>query len=324
MEEGTGMSDRRKIVLLAVVAAALLTMLVGWGLDSVIWRYALSRRIPRVLAVVLTGSAVAASTVVFQTITHNRILTPSIMGLDALYLFVQTGVVFVFGGRSRLLIDERLNFLVSTVLMVGAAVLVFGRLFRTREGGRLFQLLLVGVILGTLLESGASFMQMVIDPNEFQTVQNRMFASFNNIKASVLLPGGFMLLAATAYIVRKIPVLDVLALGRDQAVGLGIPYEGTTARLLAAVSLMVAVATALAGPITFLGLLVANLAREALSTYEHRFLVPTAALMGIIALAGGQLVAEHIFNFATPISLIINFIGGIYFIGLLMRARTVN
>jgi iron complex transport system permease protein len=167
-------------------------------------------------------------------------------------------------------------------------------------------------------------MQMVIDPNEFQTVQNRMFASFNNIQVNVLVPGGIILLGAMAYIVRQVSVLDVLALGRDHAVSLGIPYEQATGKYLIAVAIMVAVATSLVGPITFLGLLVANLAREAMNTYEHRLVLPAAALMGIIALVGGQLVAEHVLSLATPISVIINFIGGVYFIGLLLRARTVH
>ncbi|KLU40788.1 MAG: iron ABC transporter permease [Peptococcaceae bacterium 1109] len=318
------MSDRKKLVALACAAAALAVLLVGWGLNSFIFRYALSRRLPRLLAMLLTGSAVACSTVVFQTITHNRILTPSIMGLDALYLFLQTAVVFAFGVQSAFVVNGLLSFLLSTGLMVGFTLLIFGRLFRAQEGGRLFHLLLVGVILGTLLDSSASFMQMVIDPNEFQTVQNRMFASFNNIQVNILVPGGIILLGAMAYIVRQVSVLDVLALGRDHAVSLGIPYEQATGKYLIAVAIMVAVATSLVGPITFLGLLVANLAREAMNTCEHRLVLPAAALMGIIALVGGQLVAEHVLSLATPISVIINFIGGVYFIGLLLRARTVH
>ncbi|MGI6150240.1 MAG: iron chelate uptake ABC transporter family permease subunit, partial [Limnochordia bacterium] len=263
------MTDIRKLVLLGGIAAVLAVLLVTSGLNAFIWRYALSRRLPRLLAIILTGSAVAVSTVIFQTITHNRILTPSIMGLDSLYMFIQTAVVFLLGGQSALLVNSTLNFVLSVVLMVGATVLVFGTLLKAREGARLFQLLLIGVILGTLFESSASFMQMLIDPNEFQAVQSRMFASFNSIKVNVLLPGSVVLTAALIYVAKYIPMLDVLALGREHAVSLGIAYEKTAGKLLIAVALLVAVATALVGPVTFLGLLVVNLAREVMSTYEH-------------------------------------------------------
>lgn len=318
------MSDRKKLLILCVIAIALAVLMLSLGLNSFILRYALSRRIPRLAAILLTGCAIAASTVVFQTITHNRILTPSIMGLDSLYLFVQTATVFVLGSQSQIMTNAVLNFVASGGLMIGATLLLFRFLLRGDEGANLFQLLLVGVIMGTLFSSGASFMQMVIDPNEFQAVQNRMFASFNNVQINVLIPAAVILVLTLIYIFRQAQILDVLALGREHAVNLGIPYDRVTAKLLAAVSLLVAASTALVGPVTFLGLLIANLAREMLRGYEHRLLLPTAALMGIIALVGGQLVAEHLFNLSAPISVIISFIGGIYFISLLLRARTAD
>ena len=318
------MTDRRKIILLVVFAVVLAVLILVLGLNSFIWRYALSRRIPRLIAIILTGSAIAASTVVFQTITQNRILTPSIMGLDSLYLFVQTTTVFVLGSQSVLMTNATLNFLISGGLMIGATLLLFRILLSGKEDASLFHLLLVGVIMGTLFDSGASFMQMVIDPNEFQAVQNRMFASFNNVQTNVLLPGGILLVVTLIYIARQTQVLDVLALGRDHALNLGVPYEKVTGRLLVAVALLVSTSTALVGPVTFLGLLIANLAREALRTYEHRYLLPMATLMGIVALLGGQLIVERVMNLSTPISVIINFIGGVYFISMLLRARTVN
>lgn len=318
------MSDKRKLVILCVIGAVLAVLMLGLGLNSFIFRYALSRRIPRLAAIVLTGCAVAASTVVFQTITHNRILTPSIMGLDSLYLFIQTSTVFVLGSQSQFMTNTVLNFVVSGGLMIGGTLLLFRFLLRSDEGANLFQLLLVGVIMGTLFDSGASFMQMVIDPNEFQAVQNRMFASFNNIQTNVLVPAAAILVVTLIYIIRQAHILDVLALGREHAVNLGVPYDKVTVKLLAAVSVLVATSTALVGPVTFLGLLIANLAREMLSGYEHRWLLPTAGLLGVIALIGGQLAAAHLFNLSAPISVIINFIGGIYFISLLLRARTAD
>ena len=59
--------------------------------------YALSKRVPKLIAIVLTGGCIGFSTIIFQTITNNRILTPSVMGIDSLYVAVQTVIIFVFG-----------------------------------------------------------------------------------------------------------------------------------------------------------------------------------------------------------------------------------
>jgi len=85
------------------------------------------------------------------------------------------------------------------------------------------------------------------------------------------------------------------------------------------VAVLTSISTALAGPVTFLGLLVANLSYEYLKTYRHRELILGAILISIIALVGGQWIVERVFAFSTTLSVIINFIGGIYFIYLLLK-----
>lgn len=180
-------------------------------------------------------------------------------------------------------------------------------------------LLLIGMVFGTLFQSLSSFMQMMIDPNEFLHVQDRMFASFNNINTNILWISTILIAGIAVYASRFINILDVISLGREDAINLGVDYDWTVRRLLLIVSILVSISTALVGPITFLGLLVVNLAREFTRRYEHKYLMVTSSLLGIIALVGGQLVVERIFNFGTPISVIINFIGGIYFIKLLLK-----
>ena len=66
---------------------------------------------------ILTGAAIAFSTIVFQTITNNKILTPSIIGLDSLYMLIQTFLVFAFGSTSSLM-SKNINFFISIGLMV--------------------------------------------------------------------------------------------------------------------------------------------------------------------------------------------------------------
>ncbi|WAA12946.1 iron chelate uptake ABC transporter family permease subunit [Fervidibacillus halotolerans] len=282
------------------------------------WEYILSRRINKILAIVLTGASIAFSTVVFQTITQNRILTPNIMVLDSLYVLINTLIIFLFGSMTLLTMDQNVQFLMIVVIMVLFSLLLYKFLFKGNNNSIYF-LLLVGFIFGTFFDSFSSFMQVLIDPNEFLIVQDRMFASFNNINTDVLSIATVLIIAVSVYFARLMKYLDVLSLGKDTAVNLGVNFDYVVKRLLIVVSILISISTALVGPITFLGLLVANLSYVFMKTYRHQYLILGAVFISIIALVGGQLIVERIFHFSTTLSVIINFVGGIYFIYLLLK-----
>ena len=123
---------------------------------------------------------------------------------------------------------------------------------------------------------------------------------------------------------RVIPYLDVLLLGKDQAINLGISYKTLTRLLLILVSVLVSVSTALVGPITFLGLLTVNLAHELMKTYEHKYILPATILMSWLSLFIAQGVVENLFQATTQVSIIIDLVGGSYFIYLLIKRRHAN
>ena len=312
------MTKNQKIAILVISSIMLIILFIIPGLTSDNYGYLLSRRLPKILAIVITAVAIALSSTIFQTITNNRILTPSVLGLDSLYMLIQTTVVFVMGSTSLIVLNKNLNFLVTVGLMLVFSGILYKFLFKNDKNDIMI-LLLVGLILGTLFQSISSFMQMMIDPNEFLHIQDKMFASFNNINTNILILATVIVCGVALYSFRYIKVLDVLSLGKDQTINLGVDHDKVVKRMLFAVSILVSVSTALVGPITFLGLLVVNLAREFLNTFEHKYLMITSSLMGIVALVGGQLLVERVFNFGTPISVIINFVGGVYFIYLLLK-----
>lgn len=314
------LGDGGRLAILAVIVVGLAALFLTVG-GSGMWEYVLPRRTTRLLAIVLSGCAIASSTVVFQAITNNRILSPSIMGLDSLYLLVQTGIVYAFGSTHRLVQSVNANFAVSLVLMLGFSLIMY-RLFFAKERGNIFFLLLLGIIFGTFFQSIASFMQVLIDPNEFLIVQGRMFASFNNIKTPLLAASGLVMLVTVVAFWPQLRYLDVLALGKEHAINLGVDYDRVVRRLLMAIFILVSVSTALVGPITFLGLIVANVAYELVRTYRRLWVIGAACLVSCIALIGGQLIVEHLFNFSTNISVIINLVGGIYFLYLIVKERT--
>ena len=310
------MSHKTKIISLSVIALAciLLFLFVDLGGN---WGYVLPRRGWKILAIVLTGACIAFSTVLFQTITNNRILTPNIIGLDSMYVLVQTGIVYVLGSTSLLMSDTRINFAITIGLMMGFAALFYRVMFK--RGSHIYFLLLVGIILGTLLGSATTFLQVLIDPSEFLVLQGKMFASYNMVQPELTLLCLIVVVPIGLYYARYAKYMDVISLGRDHAISLGIPYEAVVKRMLILIAALISVATALVGPITFLGLLVANVAYQFMKTYRHALLLPAAVLIGIVALVGGQLIVERVFTFTTTISVIINFIGGIYFLYLLLK-----
>ncbi|MBP9920579.1 MAG: iron chelate uptake ABC transporter family permease subunit [Proteiniclasticum sp.] len=309
---------KKKIAVLSILLLLGIGLFLFLGLNPNSYEYALSRRIPKILAITLTGGAIAYASLIFQTVTENRILTPSVLGLDSVFVFIQTIAIFFIGSEAIAKVDVRISFLFSVGIMVLFSVGILGGILR-KVGGNIYLLLLVGIITGTLFRSASSFLQVIIDPNEFLTLQGRLFASFNNINTDVLLISVVLLIGAMVMGIMKAKELDVLSLGKDHAVNLGINHKKLVNSMLVLVAVLISVSTALVGPITFLGILVTNLSRELLKTFKHTYLLIGAMLISSTALVYGQLLVERIFVFSTPISVIINFIGGLYFIYLLLR-----
>lgn len=311
------MRNSTKLVILSLFALVFIGLYLFHGLNGS-YDYALPRRGIKVLAMAMTGVAIAYSTVIFQTITHNRILTPSIMGFDSLYILLQTVVIFTLGSSHIVIVNKHVNFILSVSAMVVFALLLYQFLFKSGKRPIYF-LLLVGIIVGTFFGSISTFLQVLIDPNEFLNVQDKMFASFNNVSAELVWWALAIIILSIIIGWQHIHDLDVLSLGRDTAINLGVDYDKVVRKILILSSVLIAVSTALVGPITFFGLIVANLSYQFFKTYKHSVLIAGASIMSIFALIGGQWVVERVFTFSTTLSVIINFVGGIYFIYLLLK-----
>jgi iron complex transport system permease protein len=280
--------------------------------------YALSRRGVKVGAMVVVAAAVGVSTLLFQTVTSNRILTPSIMGFDSLYILIQTGLTFSLGATALVTAPPLVRFGVEVSLMVGVSALLYRWMF-TGATRSLHLLLLVGIVLGTLFRGMSSLLQRLMEPSEFIILQDLFFASFNAVDPALLGISAMVVAAGGLFAWRQRHRLDVLALGRELAINVGVDHRRTVMGVLLVCSLLVAVSTALVGPVTFFGLLVVSLAYQFCRGYSHRWLLPMTVLLGIVALVGGQLVLERVFGFDTALSVIIEFTGGILFLFLLLK-----
>jgi iron complex transport system permease protein len=314
-----GPSPRQVLVILAALAALSIVAFMVIGAKGS-WSFVLPFRGTKVWGIAMVGSAIAVATVLFQTITENRILTPAIMGYDALFRLVRTLQIFLLGGLSYATLNAQLQFAYETAIMVGLSTLLFRWLFN-RAARDLYLLVLVGIVFGVLFRSLAGLMQRLINPNDYAVLQDVLFAGFNTIDQSLLVVSSLAIVATGVWVWRLLPALDVLVLGRDNAINLGINYRRVVAQVLVIIAILVSVSTALVGPVTFFGLLVSNLAYMVIRSHRHALILPAAILLAIIALIGGQVVLERVFGFDSALAIIIEFVGGLVFIAMLLRGN---
>ena len=280
--------------------------------------YALEKRSLTVLAMLVVATAVGVSTVVFHTITQNRVLTPSIMGFDAFSVLVSTVVVFTAGSAAFLTADPFVLWAVQVAVMVAFSVVLFTWLFGGKRRS-IHLMLLVGIVLGTFFRSISEWMQRMLDPLDFQVLSDAFFASLTRPDETLLLLTAVLVALGVAAVVPLLRTLDVLTLGEPAAVGLGVDHRRVVLTLFAVVSVMVAASTALVGPVLFFGLIVANLAYSWAGSFRHVWTVPTAVALGVVCLLGGQLVLERALGFGGALSTVIDFAGGLFFLYLVLR-----
>ncbi len=310
-----------RLILLCLAGLALISVVAFMTLGAKgSWSFVLSFRGTRLAAMLIVAFAIAVSTVLFQTITGNRILTPALMGFDALYVLLQTSIVFLFGAVTLTGLDPRLMFIVEVAIMVGFSLALYRLLFGTGRHN-VHLIVLIGIVLGGLFRSLSGFLQRIISPEDFIVLQDRLFASFNLTDSTLVGVSALLIGLVTIAIWRMFSVFDVMMLGRDTAIALGVDHKAITMRILVLVSILVSISTALVGPVTFFGLLVANLAYILMPAAKHRIILPAAVLVSIICLVGGQTILERVFAFDTALSIIIEFAGGLFFILFLLKGR---
>ena len=315
----------QKLVMMALLAAvaAAAYMLVEVNFDNErLFFYALKLRTPKLIVMIITAFAIGGASLVFQSVINNTIVTPCLLGMNSLYTLIHTAVVFFAGSTSALANNANLSFAVDLVIMGITATVIYGWLFKKTNYNVLY-VLLIGTVLTSFFSSIQSTLTRVMDPNEYDNLLSTLVASFSNVNSEIIV-FSVVVLGVLIFVLRKdLALLDVITLGRQQAVNLGVDYDRTIRRLLLGVTICIAVATAMVGPISFLGLIIANLSRQLLQTFRHRQLILGSALFGTIVLVAGQLIVEHVFTYSIPVSVFITVGGGIYFLYLLLTRRRV-
>ncbi|MBS5343573.1 MAG: iron chelate uptake ABC transporter family permease subunit [Clostridium sp.] len=325
MNQAVFRSNLTKIIILSVLALAAATayMLTDVNFaNEKLLLYAMKIRTPKLIVMIITAFAIGGASIVFQSVINNRIVTPCLLGMNSLYTLIHTAVVFFAGSSSILAANANLSFAADLIIMGVTATLIYSYFFKKTKHNVLY-VLLIGTVLTSLFSSIQTTLTRVMDPNEYDNLLNTLVASFSNINTEIIIFSVIVLGAVIAFLGKDLSVLNVLTLEKNQAINLGVNYDRSIRRLLLGVTLFIAVATAMVGPISFLGLIIANLSRQLLKTYKHSFLMLGSALFGIIVLVGGQLIVEQVFTYSVPISVFITVGGGIYFLYLLLTRRSV-
>ncbi len=304
------------VIALGVVAAIFIALYLSWNMSVVIWPF----RLGKLVSLILIAYTIAVSTVLFQTVSNNRILTPSIMGFDQLYILIQTVVVYFVGSTVIYGVSDEVRFIAVALILTLFSTSLFTWLFSGTIKG-LHMTLLIGVVFGGLFFSLRMLLQLQLNPDEAVNLTDVMFANFNRFNTNLIGIAVIIVVMVSLIGWRMRYLFDVLALGRDMAINLGVDYKQAVSRILVLVSIMVAVSTALVGPVTFFGLLVASLAYQFTPTAKHMSVLPVAILLSIIFLVGGQFILEQLFNMASRLSFIIEFVGGIVFLTLLIKGK---
>lgn len=319
---------RRNVIKLLVLTVIILVAIASYLLfnsypeSPALFMYIMKLRLPTLICMIIASISIGAATLIFQSIVNNRIVTPALLGMNSIYSFLHTAVVFVMGTGSTLFLNKNLIFAVDLVLMGIVATLVYWFLFK-KTGHNILYIMLIGTVLSSLFGSMQSAMIRVMDPNEYDALLSSLVADFNNVNGEIIIFAIVMLLVIAILLHKDLALLDVITMGRHQAINLGVDYDNVIRRLLFGVVLCMAVATATIGSVSFLGLIVANLARQILKTYKHTHLIVGASLMGMLALIGGQMLSQHIFHFSVPVSVFVTVAGGIYFLYLLLSKKGV-
>ncbi|TDE88901.1 enterochelin ABC transporter permease [Occultella glacieicola] len=322
---GTPRAHRRYRITLAV----LIVLAVGFGFGLLAWDnpmpvgsdgfWRIARmRATSVLVMAIVAICQATATVSFQTATNNRIITPSIMGFESLYVAIQTAAIYFLGVSGLVALTGLPQFVMQVAVMVGLSLLLYGWLLSGRYAN-LQVMLLVGIIIGGGLGSVSTFMQRLLTPSDFDILTARLFGSVSNADPDYFPVAIPLCVAAAVALWLRARRLNVLTLGRDATNNLGLDHRSEIMKVLFGVSLLMATSTALVGPMTFLGFLVATLAYQISGSADHRHIFPVAILTCFVVLSGAYFIMRNVFYAQGVVSIIIELVGGSVFLVVLLR-----
>ena len=276
-------------------------------------------RLPRILVGILVGVSLAISGAILQGVTRNDLVDSGILGINSGSALFVVVYIFLMNGNVYEGISDLTIFTMPLVALSGAifgAFLIY--LLSYKNGINSSRLLLIGIGINIAFTSLLIIFQLKFTTQEFNRVMawtngSIWGSSWKHVLA--LLPFVVVLVFLSIYNHRY---LDVLNLGDEFSIGLGVNVERERRKLLTYSVILAGVSTAFAGSISFLGLIAPHIARKLVGP-EHKRLIPTSALVGALILLIGDTIARNLIApMEIPVGIVISVIGVPYFIYLIL------
>lgn len=288
----------------------------GGELPAVTRNILVNTRIPRVAAGLLAGASLALAGALVQLVLDNPLASPSILGINsgagfAVLLVSALPALGAAGSPARLAVAAFVGALV-------AALLVF--LISARAGISRLTVVLAGVALNAVFGAGQNAV-MTLAPNVYLGTSSYLVGGFSGVLlADLLVPAALSLVGLVAALVLA-PTLNVLALGEDAAHALGVSVDAVRVVALGAAALLAASAVSFAGLLGFVGLMVPHAVRRVFG-HDARRLLPLCAVWGAAFTVACDTLARTAFApYELPVGIPLAFLGGPFFIYLIMRGR---
>jgi len=304
------------IVVLLVVAY----LLIPSKNSTTVSNFILQRRLLKLLVMVIVSCAIPISTISFQTVAQNRFLTPGVLGIESLFVFIQSGLYY-FESLIGLKVEQSTLIYAVTITIQIMLVLLLMNVSKGMLLSNFKVLLLLTMAFSILLRNASTFLQVLMDPNEFDKLQSSLYPSFQKMNAQPILIFAALVLFGLLLIVffKLRHKLDALHLGVDGAKMLGINTKRLSNVVIVIVIIMTSLSTILVGPLQFLGFMIANLTYQLTKEYKHGVLWLFSAILGLVIVLSAQLIVERVFLLTIPISVFIEGIGGVLYLILLVK-----
>lgn len=312
-------NPKTRLLIATVLAFITIALFMSFNVKASL-EFTLIFRGKKLLTFLIVAFCISTATVLFQSLSNNRIITPAIMGFDSLYILIQTALVYALGSMQYALLNSYLKWALEVSILVVASSYLFQWLF-VKKQFNLYLLILIGVVFGVLFRSLSSLMMRMMNPTEFSVLQDAVFASFNAADSYLLAISALVVILVSLFIFRFHHQLDVMALGKPIATNLGIDHEKLSRLSIITITLLIGLSTSLVGPVTFFGLLVVNVAYLVCGSHLHRYIIPMSIITAIICLVGSDVLLQHVLHYNTKLSIIIEFLGGVFFLGLILRKK---
>lgn len=260
-----------------------------------------SIRLPRVIMAIIAGAALAVGGVVFQSIMRNPLVSPSFLGVSHGAVF-GASLSIIFLSKAAFSIEASAFFWAVTAVTIAYAI-------GNRGINTLTTLVIAGVIVSTFFMAAGSLLKYIADPyDELPAIVFWTMGGLNNVLWIHVLRASVIISAGITFIYAFRGKLNLMALGDEEALSMGINVTSLRIKFLLFATLIVAAASSSCGIILWVDLIVAHLARGIVGA-DHKRLIPFAALTGALFLLITDTVVRNIPGGEIPISIITSFMG---------------